>query len=80
MELHLDTERNAPKGTQKHLMLRGSEWYVMRDAKIAEVRAYFVSADDGHAELAGFPYGERGYLTLEDQSPQVRRSGAGSSA
>ena len=52
--------------TQRRLMLRGSEWYVMRGGKIAEVRAYFMSADDAHRELAGFPYGERGYLSLDD--------------
>jgi ketosteroid isomerase-like protein len=66
----------TPKGTQKRLMLRGSEWYVMRDAKIAEIRAYFLSADDGHTELAGFPYGERGYLSLEDQPLQRLAAGA----
>ena len=54
----------TPKATKARLMLRGSEWYVMRDARIAEVRAYFTYTDNGNAELAGFPYGERGYLTL----------------
>ena len=59
MELHLDAG-----GTHQRLMLRGSEWYVMRDGKIAEIRAYFMSDDDGTTELAGFPYGERSYLAL----------------
>jgi ketosteroid isomerase-like protein len=51
-----------PKGTNKRLMLRGSEWYVMRVGKIAEIRAYFIHDADGNTELAEFPYGERGYL------------------
>jgi len=58
----------TPPKTQRRLMLRGSEWYVMRDNKIAEVRAYFVSADDANCELAGFPYGERGYLGFADDA------------
>ena len=54
----------TPKGAQTRLMLRGSEWYVMRGGKIAEVRAYFMHDDHGNTELTGFPYGDRGYLTL----------------
>jgi ketosteroid isomerase-like protein len=54
----------VPRGAQTRLMLRGSEWYVMHDAKIAEIRAYFMHDDHGNTELAGFPYGERGYLAL----------------
>lgn len=38
--------------------------YVMRDARIAEVRAYFMYDESGNAELTGFPYDERGYLVL----------------
>lgn len=51
----------SPK-TKRRLILRGSEWYVMRSGKIAEIRAYFMSSDDADCELAGFPYAERGYL------------------
>jgi ketosteroid isomerase-like protein len=48
-------------GTAQWVMSRGTEWYVMRDGLITEVRAYF---DDGIAdsEMADFPYVERGYL------------------
>jgi ketosteroid isomerase-like protein len=53
----------TPKETQRRLMMRGSEWYVMRDARIAEVRAYLIYDDTRDAELTGFPYGERCYLT-----------------
>lgn len=33
----------TPPGTQKRLMNRGTEWYVMRDSRILEVRAYFIA-------------------------------------
>jgi ketosteroid isomerase-like protein len=69
----------TPRRTDQRLMLRGSEWYVMRAGKIAEIRAYFMSADDAHCELAGFPYGERGYLgmaaDLAATASAVRRAG-----
>jgi ketosteroid isomerase-like protein len=54
----------TPRGTQTRLLLRGSEWYVMRDGKIAEIRAYFMHDDQGSTGLIGFPYGDRGYLAL----------------
>jgi ketosteroid isomerase-like protein len=54
----------TPRGTQTRLMLRGSEWYVMRDGKISEIRAYFMHDDHGSTELIGFPYGDRGYLAF----------------
>jgi ketosteroid isomerase-like protein len=50
------------KGTQRRIMMRGSEWYVMRDGLIAEIRAYLTHDDSGDTELAGFPYRDRGYL------------------
>jgi ketosteroid isomerase-like protein len=53
----------TPKETQRRLMMRGSEWYIIRDLRIAEVRAYLIYNDTGNTELTGFPYGERGYLT-----------------
>jgi ketosteroid isomerase-like protein len=54
----------TPAGTKKRIMLRGTEWYILRAFRIAEVRAYFIFDDVANAELAGFPYGERGYLTF----------------
>ncbi len=56
----------TPPETHKRLMLRGSEWYLMRDGKIAEVRAYFMHDDNGNTELTGFPYGARSYLALSN--------------
>jgi ketosteroid isomerase-like protein len=46
---------------------RGTDWYVLRDGKIREVRAYFNFPAATHlierdSELMGFPYGERAYL------------------
>lgn len=55
----------TPRGTGLRLMARGTEWYRMREEKIAEVRAYFIAERDKSAELNGFPYGERGYLPGE---------------
>ena len=52
----------TPEGTSKRLMMRGSEWYRMRDGRIAEVRAYFGYSAEANTELTGFPYGSRGYL------------------
>jgi ketosteroid isomerase-like protein len=52
----------TPKGTARRIMMRGSEWYVMRDGRIAEIRAYLANDDASDTELTGFPYLERGYL------------------
>lgn len=54
--------RWTPVGTDQRLMFRGTEWYVMRGERIAEVRAYFAFSDSQSTGLAGFPYGDRGYL------------------
>lgn len=51
--------------TGRRLMARGSEWYVMRDARILEVRAYFMTDPQSSVELATFPYAQRGYLQLD---------------
>lgn len=52
----------TPEGTGSRLMMRGCEWYLLREERIAEVRAYFGYSDQSHTELTGFPYGSRGYL------------------
>jgi ketosteroid isomerase-like protein len=52
----------TPEGTDLRLIMRGSEWYVMRDGLILEVRAYFGYSDKTNIELSGFPYPDRGYL------------------
>jgi ketosteroid isomerase-like protein len=45
-------------------ILRGAEWYVFRDGKIAEIRAYYHQAPLDEKELVGFPYAQRGYPML----------------
>lgn len=51
-----------PEGSNLRLMMRGTEWYVMRDGLISEVRAYFGYSDRLNTELTAFPYGDRDYL------------------
>ncbi len=58
----------SPKGTKNRLMLRGSEWYVIRAGRIAEIRAYFMHDDQGNTGLTGFPYGDRGYLIPREEA------------
>jgi len=53
----------TPSGTSERLINRGTEWYVMRDSRIVEVRAYFIASSKYSIQLATFPYGERGYLS-----------------
>lgn len=48
--------------TGMRAMFRGTEWYVMRNRRIAEVRAYYQYDESRDCELNGFPYAERGYL------------------
>jgi len=52
----------TPEQTDLRLLMRGSEWYVMRHGRISEVRAYFAHDNKANTELTGFPYGDRGYL------------------
>jgi ketosteroid isomerase-like protein len=52
----------TPMESNRRIMMRGSEWYVVRDGRIAEIRAYLLHDDASDAELTGFPYLERGYL------------------
>ena len=52
----------TPEGTNTRLMMRGSEWYRMRDERILEVRAYYGFSNTSNIEFTDFPYAERGYL------------------
>jgi hypothetical protein len=56
-----------PVGKTRQIMSRGTEWYILHNGLIGEIRAYFgaerlVEID---TELADFSYSERGYLTRE---------------
>jgi len=47
-------------------VLRGTEWYVFRGDKIAEVRAYYTWVHGAApSKLEEFPYAERGYPATE---------------
>ena len=52
----------TPQGTSRRVIMRGTEWYVMREGRIAEVRAYYLYDDSADTQLTGFPYRERDYL------------------
>ncbi len=46
--------------TSERVATRGSEWFVIRDGAIAEIRSYY-QLRDGTSELDGFDYNARGY-------------------
>jgi len=52
----------TPPETGRRVMMRGSEWYVIRDGQIAEIRAYLIDDPTRDTQLVGFPYRDRGYL------------------
>lgn len=55
-----------PRSGEKRLN-RGTEWFQMRDGKIAEVRAYHHGdKKNPQGDLLGFDHGARGHTTLED--------------
>ena len=55
-----------PKSGEKRLD-RGTEWFQMRDGKIAEVRAYHHGGKKNpQGDLLGFDHKRRGYRMLED--------------
>ena len=60
-------ELTPAKGAEREL-IRGAEWYVFRDDKIAEIRAYYLNRFDPipqtSFELRDYPYAERGYYML----------------
>jgi len=58
----------SPPGSSRRLMNRGTEWYVMRDGRIAEIRAYFIASPDASVQLDTFPYAQRGYLLLSEKA------------
>jgi ketosteroid isomerase-like protein len=62
-----------PKTGEKRLD-RGTEWFLMRNGKIAEVRAYHHgNKKNPQGDLLGFDHAGRGYTTLEDWQPPPRR-------
>ena len=58
-----------PKTGEKRLD-RGTEWVLMRDGKIAEVRAYHHgNKKNPQGDLLGFDHAGRGHTTMEDWRP-----------
>ena len=54
-----------PPSRNEVTLTRGTEWMIIRDGRIAEVRAYFQRDPENRAtELQGFPYRERGYTMV----------------
>jgi len=61
-----------PKSGEKRLD-RGTEWFLMRDDKIAEVRAYHHgNKKNPQGDLLGFDHAGRGYTMLEDWKAPTR--------
>jgi hypothetical protein len=61
----------VPVGTERQEILRGTEWYTFRAAKILEIRSYHNNphlADPANFELREFPYEERGYTSAPGSS------------
>ena len=60
----------TPPGQKKPQLIRGAEWYVFRDGRIAEVRAYYLNPRLPYMrtsfELEDFPYAKRSYYALSD--------------
>jgi hypothetical protein len=54
-------------------LIRGAEWYVFREDRICEIRAYYLNRHDPipdeSFELRDYPYTERGYYTLGSRPP-----------
>ena len=60
-----------PKSGEKRLD-RGTEWFLMRDGKIAEVRAYHHGGKKNpQGDLLGFDHAGRGYTMMEDWRPPI---------
>jgi ketosteroid isomerase-like protein len=70
----------APDSGEKRLD-RGTEWFQMRDGKIAEVRAYHHGGKKNpQGDLLGFDHEGRGYTMLEDWRPPATASASDASA
>jgi len=53
----------TPRGGSERRMFRGTEWYIMRNQRIAEVRAYYTYDEERDCQLTDFDYAQRGYLS-----------------
>ena len=63
----------APPGERRARLDRGAEWFLIRDGKIAEVRAYHHGGrKNPQGDLLGFDHEGRGYTMLEDWKPPAK--------
>jgi ketosteroid isomerase-like protein len=63
-----------PESGEKRLD-RGTEWFKMRDGRIAEVRAYHHgNKKNPQGDLLGFDHEGRGYTMLEDWKPPAKKA------
>ncbi|MEZ5075962.1 MAG: nuclear transport factor 2 family protein [Solirubrobacterales bacterium] len=59
------TWRHAESGESR--LERGTEWFLFRDGKIAEIRAYYHGGPKNHqGNLLGFDHAGRGHQTLPE--------------
>ena len=66
----------APESGERRLD-RGTEWFQIRDGKIAEVRAYHHGGrKNPQGDLLGFDHAGRGHRMLEDWTAPPSRAGA----
>jgi hypothetical protein len=70
-----------PRRDRERRIDRGTEWFIVRDGLIAEVRAYHHSdAKNRQGNLLGFDHAGRSYTTLERWDEVRERDGAGPGA
>jgi hypothetical protein len=70
-----------PRHGNERRIDRGTEWFIVRDGLIAEVRAYHHSDDKNRqGNLLGFDHAGRGHTTLEQWDEVRTRDGAGPDA
>jgi ketosteroid isomerase-like protein len=70
-----------PRHGNERRIDRGTEWFIVRDGLIAEVRAYHHSnSKNPEGNLLGFDHEERGHTTLERWDEVRDRDGAGAEA
>ena len=59
----------SPESDERRIN-RGTEWFLLRDGKIAEVRAYHHGGKKNpQGDLLGFDHKGRGHTMLEDWQP-----------
>lgn len=70
------TWRAPDSGAQR--LDRGTEWFLIRDGKIAEVRAYHHGGKKNpQGDLLGFDHKGRGYTMPEDWKAPAKAAGSG---